>query len=296
MIPAVREVNDLGEIRHHFTVDVEEYFQVSALAPFVSRGTWEQRPRRLHVGMRQLLDMLEQAGARGTFFVLGWVAHHQPEAVREITAAGHEVASHGWGHERVTTLSREEFRASVRDSKAALEDLSGSPVFGYRAPSFSIIRGLEWALDILVEEGYRYDSSLYPVRRPGYGFQGGLRDPHRLERQGGALDEVPPATLRVGPAVLPAAGGAYLRHLPLGLVRSAIVSAERRRVPATLYIHPWELDPDQPRLAVSTITRMRHYGGLHRTAPRLRQLLGEFRFQPIADTLNLAKPAGLASR
>lgn len=272
-------------IQHHFTVDVEEYFQVSALQPVVPRSSWEERPSRLDIGMRLLLELLAERGARGTFFTLGWVAKHHPNVVREIAAAGHEVASHGWGHERVTTLTPDEFRTSVRESKAVLEDLSGAPVLGYRAPSFSIVRGGEWALDILAEQGYRYDSSLFPVRRPGYGFAGGQRIPHRLETASGSLDEFPPATIQLGPAVLPAGGGAYFRLFPYCLVRSALRTAERRGVPATFYIHPWELDPDQPELDVPLRTKIRHYGGLSRTVPRLRRLLSEFRFEPIAETL-----------
>jgi len=274
-------------LRHHFTVDVEEYFQVAALAPFVARGTWEKIAPRLHVGMQRLLELLDEHGARGTFFVLGWVAEHHPGIVREIAARGHEVASHGWGHERVTTLTPDAFRSSVRDSKRALEDLTSAPVYGYRAPSFSILRGGEWALDILAEEGYRYDSSLYPVRRAGYGYAGGGRDPYRIETAAGPLDELPPATLRFGPATLPAGGGAYLRLLPYALIANSLASAARRGVPATFYIHPWELDPEQPQLTVPMLTRIRHYGGLGRTVPRLRRLLVAFEFQPIARTLGL---------
>ncbi|UCF20382.1 MAG: DUF3473 domain-containing protein, partial [Gemmatimonadota bacterium] len=166
-----------------------------------------------------------------------------------------------------------------------LEELSGGHVLGFRAPSFSIVPGCEWALDVLVEEGYRYDSSLFPVRRPGYGYPDGGRDPHWLERPAGRLAEVPPATLRLGGINLPAAGGAYFRILPYGLARAAVRDSEGRGVPATFYIHPWEIDPDQPRMDVPLLTRVRHYSGLGRTLDRLRRLLGEFRFQPIADTV-----------
>src|SRR4051812_29418524 len=158
------------------------------MEPYVSRQSWEGITPRLHVGTRRLLDLLAERQAPGTFFILGWVARHHPEIVREIAAAGHEIASHGWGHERITTLSPDQFRVSVRDSKRALEDLTGQQVVGYRAPSFSIVRGGEWALDILLEEGYRYDSSLFPVRRAGYGYLGGGRDPYRIERAAGILD------------------------------------------------------------------------------------------------------------
>ena len=283
--------SDSSTPRHHFTVDVEEYFQVGALERFVDRASWERIPSRIEVGMRRVLDLLEAHGVQGTFFVLGWVAKYHPALVREIVNRGHEVASHGWGHERVTTLSLEQFRASVRDSKRALEDLCGSPVLGYRAPSFSIVRGMEWALDILIEEGYRYDSSLFPVRRSGYGFVGGARDPHRIAREGGTIDELPPATIRVGSAVLPAGGGAYFRLFPYDVVRRAFIHAERRGVPATFYIHPWELDPDQPRLHVPLKTRVQHYGRLRSTEHRLARFLGEFRFQTMAETLDLRQVA-----
>jgi polysaccharide deacetylase family protein (PEP-CTERM system associated) len=278
-------VIDRHRTRHHFTVDVEEYFQVASLAPYVTRASWEQIPGRVGIGTRTLLELLAERGMRGTFFVLGWIAKHDAALVREIASAGHEIASHGWGHERVVTLTPEQFRASVRDSKVALEDISGRPVLGYRAPSFSIIRGEEWALDILLEEGYRYDSSLYPVKRRGYGFEGGQPDPHQLTREGGVLEEFPPATLQVGRTTLPAGGGAYLRLLPYAVIRRALSSSQDRGVPATFYIHPWELDPDQPRLPVPLRTRVRHYGGLRRTTPLLRRLLSEFEFQPIVQTL-----------
>jgi polysaccharide deacetylase family protein (PEP-CTERM system associated) len=186
---------------------------------------------------------------------------------------------------RVTHQRPEEFRASVRRSKYVLEDLSGSAVAGFRAPSFSIVPGKEWALDILVEEGYRYDSSLFPIRRPGYGFPNGKRDLHWLERPTGRLIEVPPATLRWGGLNLPAGGGAYFRLFPYELVREALRACERRGVPGTFYIHPWEIDPEQPRFQVPWLTRLRHYGGLAGTEARLRRLLAEFRFKTVATTL-----------
>jgi polysaccharide deacetylase family protein (PEP-CTERM system associated) len=275
------------QIFHHFTVDVEEYFQVLALEPYAPRSEWEKLPSRLDVGLHLLLDLLSEHEARATFFVLGWIAERAPALVREIAERGHEVASHGSDHRRVTTITRDQFRESVRSSKRLLEDVTGQPVFGYRAPNFSIVRGGEWALDILLQEKYRYDSSLFPVRRKEYGFVGGGRDPYRLELPSGTLEEIPPATLNVGRAIVPAAGGAYFRHLPYSLVSSALLSAERRGVPGTFYIHPWELDPGQPRITAPLLTRVRHYGGLARTIPRLKRLLSSFRFQPIAVSLHL---------
>lgn len=270
---------------HHFTVDVEEYFQVSALERYVSRTSWDDFPSRVTRSVETLLELLAEYGARGTFFVLGWIARKHPHVVTAIADAGHEIASHGWGHERVTQLSRDAFRESVRSSRQELEARSRQRVLGYRAPSFSIVRGGEWALDILLEEGYTYDSSLFPVKRSGYGYVGGSRDPHPLQRAGGSLAEFPPTTIGVPPVLFPAGGGAYFRLLPYALIRSAFRACEARGVSGTFYIHPWELDPDQPRLPVNWRTRIRHYGGLKSTAGRLRHLVADFRFQSIATTL-----------
>jgi polysaccharide deacetylase family protein (PEP-CTERM system associated) len=222
---------------------------------------------------------------RATMFVLGWVAERFPNLVRQLADAGHEIASHGWDHKRVTTITPDEFRESVRRSRALLEDQAGARVLGFRAPSFSITPSNAWALDVLLEEGYSYDSSLMPITRRGYGFPGGQRDPHWLERASGRLREIPPATLRTARFNLPAGGGAYFRLFPYSLIAAAFRQAERRGVPATFYIHPWEVDPEQPRMDVNMKTRVRHYGGLNHTVPRLRRLFNEFRFGPIADSL-----------
>lgn len=271
---------------HHFTVDVEEYFHVSAFERHVPRASWEGRERRLARTMPWLLDQLAGAGARGTFFVLGVVGRSDPEVVRAIAAAGHEIASHGWDHRRVTELDPPAFRAQVRDSRALLEDLAGTGVNGYRAPSFSIVPGREWALEILVEEGYRYDSSLYPVRRPGYGYPGGARGMHTIPTPAGEIVELPPATLRLGGANFPAGGGGTFRQLPLAFTRAALRDCAGRGEPGTFYIHPWELDPDQPRIpGLPRLTRIRHYRGLDRARGRIDALLREFRFRSIAESL-----------
>ncbi len=269
---------------HHFTVDVEEYFQVSAFEPWVLRSNWDSLESRVAESTIRLADVLNARGIRGTFFVLGWVAEREPGLIKELANSGHEIASHGWDHCRVTNQTPDEFRYSVRRTKHFLEDLVGVPVSGFRAPSFSIVPGREWALDILIEEGYAYDSSLFPIRRPGYGYTRGGRDPHWLTRSGGRLLEIPPATLRRFGMNIPAGGGAYLRLFPYKLVQSALLESALRGVPGTFYIHPWEMDPDQPRIATSWTTRFRHYGGLNRTADRVTALLDEFSFQPIADT------------
>lgn len=269
-------------IHHHFTVDVEEYFQVSAFESVVRREHWADYPSRVCASTRAIVDLLRQYRSGGTFFVLGHVARQHPGMVREIAAEGHEVASHGWDHRKVTDQTPDEFRESVRRTKAFLEDLVGQPVLGFRAPSFSIVRGREWALDILAEEGYTYDSSLFPIHRPGYGYAAARRDPHWLEVASGRLRQFPPTTLRRFGANLPAAGGAYFRIFPYQLVRSGFRDCERRGVPGTFYIHPWEIDPQQPRLSAPASTRFRHYTGLARTLPRLHRLLSEFRFASIA--------------
>jgi polysaccharide deacetylase family protein (PEP-CTERM system associated) len=273
----------LAVIRHYFTVDVEEHFQVRALAPWVARERWESLESRVARNVDRLLQLLAAHGATGTFFTLGWVAERQPAMIKAIAAGGHEVASHGYDHRRVVELTPDAFRDQVRRTKAVLEDLSGQPCLGYRAPNYSIVAGHEWALDILVEEGYRYDSSLFPITRPGYGYPGGGRDPYWLDRPAGRLFEVPPTTLRRAGLNLPAAGGAYFRLLPPVLVRAALRDAERRSQPGTFYLHPWEIDPGQPRFLVPFLTRVRHYGGLAGTWGRLERLVREFRFTSIAE-------------
>ena len=235
-----------GRVRHFFTVDVEEYFQVVALAPYAPMSKWESFLSRVEASTDQLLELMARRGATGTFFTVGWVAERHPEMMRRIVAAGHEVASHTYDHVRITHQTPEHFRDSVRRTKQIIEDITGSPVIGFRAPSFSIIPGYEWALDILIEEGHRYDSSLFPVRRSGYGYPGGDRDPYVLTRPAGSLIEFPPVTLDVLGARLPAAGGAYFRILPPQLVHAAMRSSEKRGVPGTLDRKSTRLNSSHP--------------------------------------------------
>jgi polysaccharide deacetylase family protein (PEP-CTERM system associated) len=289
-----------SSISHYFTVDVEEYFQVNAFESKISRDDWDKWPTRLENNLPPLLDLLERYDARGTFFVLGWVAERMPALVRRIAAAGHEVASHGHWHRRIPTLTREQFRDDIRRSKHVLEDVTGQTVHGFRAPSFSILPGFEWAFDALLDEGYRYDSSLFPIRRRGYGYPSAPRAAHVLQRPNGRLAEFPLATRTFGRLALPAAGGGYLRQFPFGIVRGAFRAAAASGTPATFYIHPWEIDPDQPRVDVSLVTRIRHYRGLSSTLGRIQQLLTEFRFSPILrdvdHVLGAAIPAASANR
>jgi polysaccharide deacetylase family protein (PEP-CTERM system associated) len=270
---------------HHFSVDVEEYFHVSAFEPFVPHETWDGFESRVSASVNRLLELLARSQSHATFFMLGWLAARQPALVHRIAAAGHEIASHGWDHARVTQQTPVAFRDSIRRTKIVLEDLAATPVLGFRAPSFSILPGYEWALDVLLEEGYRYDSSLFPVHRNGYGYANGHRDPHWIDRPAGRLAEVPPATLRRWGAQVPAGGGAYFRLFPYAVVKMALRDCERRGVPGTFYIHPWEVDADQPRLDVPLLTRIRHYGGLRGTVARLERLLAEFRFTAIGETV-----------
>jgi len=270
---------------HFFTVDVEEYFQVKALESVVSPNEWLSQPSRVARSIDELLGCLDRHGVQATFFVLGWLAEHRPAVVRAIAEAGHEIASHGFRHERVTSLSPQAFREDVHSSKEALENLTGASVLGYRAPSFSIIPGFEWAFDVLIEAGYRYDSSLFPIRRRGYGYPSAPRAPHIIQRSYGVLAEFPLATTRVFNYPIPAAGGGYLRQFPLAVIRRAFREASERGEPATFYIHPWEIDPGQPRLRVSAVNRVRHYRGLAGTIGRIEALLDEFAFGTIASYL-----------
>ena len=277
---------------HLFTVDVEEYFHVNAFEPFVSRDRWDTYPSRVDRATDEILELLARHGASGTFFTLGWLARTRPALVRRIADAGHEIASHGFWHRRVPTLAPELFRADVRDAKAALEDVCGQPVLGFRAPSFSIVPGYEWAFDVLLEEGYEYDSSRFPIRRPGYGSPNTPRSPYLIRRAAGTLLELPLATARVLGTLLPAAGGGYLRQFPFPLIRRAFREATAAGVPAVFYVHPWEVDPGQPRMPVPPLVRVRHYRGLRRTLALMDRLLSEFAFTSVAarrPTLSLTE-------
>lgn len=293
---SIRHAAARSAVIHHFTVDVEEHFQVSAFEPWISRSQWDRLESRVEIGTDRLLDLLARYEVRGTFFVLGWVAERRPALVRRIADVGHEVASHGWDHRRVTELRPPEFRESVRRTKARLEEIAGARVVGFRAPSFSIVPGREWALDVLLEEGYHYDSSLFPIRRRGYGYPSGLRVQHWIPRPAGMLLEAPPATLQVWGWNLPAAGGGYFRIFPYAVVRAALRDLESIGAGGTFYIHPWEVDPEQPRFDVPVKTRLRHYTGIERTLGRLERLLAEFRFAPIAETLYRLEPHDLDAR
>lgn len=229
--------------------------------------------------------MFEDYRCRATFFVLGWVAERDPGLVREIIEAGHEVACHSYSHRRVSTLTPAEFREDLRRARRVIEDAAGVRILGYRAPSFSIGRKNAWALEILCEEGFLYDSSIFPIRHDLYGFPGAPRFPHRLRfHSNQTLFEIPMSTVRIGRMMCPTGGGGYLRLLPMQYTRWAIRQIhEKERQPFVLYFHPWELDPQQPRIAGTWKSRFRHYVGLGRMENRLRELLEHGHFQPFRD-------------
>lgn len=263
-----------GEAPIVLSVDVEDYYQVAAFSRQVRRADWEWYPPRIERNVERLLELFGQWKVRATFFVLGWEARQRPQLVRAIAEHGHEVACHSMWHREIYSLSPQEFLADTREAKATIEDAIGREVVGYRAPSFSLRLDSLWALPLLVQLGFRYDSSIFPVRHPNYGIPGAAPAPSRLGFAGQTLWELPPATAAVGRHRIAVAGGAYLRHLPFPLLRWGIRRLTRvERQPAMLYLHPWEIDPWQPRLRASWLTRLRHYGGLAQTETRLEQLV-----------------------
>jgi len=268
-----------------FSADVEDYFQVEALRRFCPRDRWESFPDRTVANTDRLLDLLDQRNARGTFFVLGWTARRHPDLVRRIAARGHEVGSHGFDHELVYNQSPAAFRADIRRARALLQDLSGQPVVGYRAPSYTIVQRTLWALPILADEGYLYDSSIFPVPRRRYGMPRAPRWPWRFALPEGGIAEFPLPTIRLGVFNLPATGGAYLRLLPYRLQLWALRRMARRRQPFVLTVHPWELDPGQPRFPTGLRTRWTHYHNLGRTHSRLDGLLATGIFRPLFEVL-----------
>jgi polysaccharide deacetylase family protein (PEP-CTERM system associated) len=271
------------------TVDVEEYFHPNAMDGAVDPSRWDDLPRRVEHNTHRMLDLLSEHGVQATFFVLGWVAERLPQLVVEIARRGHEVACHGYAHRLVYRLGPQRFRDDVSRGKRILEDCIGSRVTGFRAASCSIVETTLWALDILIEEGFEYDSSIFPVRHDLYGIPGFRRFAVRLERAGGEIVEIPLSTVRLLGRNWPVAGGGYFRLFPYWVTRLSLERLNRREhEPAIVYVHPWELDLEQPRLQAGALSRFRQYTNLHRTETRLRRLLGEFTFAPIRDVIQRA--------
>ena len=259
------------------SIDVEDWFQVSAFAPHIDRADWPRLPCRVERNVDRLLELLQGHGAQATFFTLGWIAERYPQLVRRIVAAGHELASHGYGHLRASEQSREEFRADIDRARKLLQDIGQVPVNGYRAPSFSIGAGNLWAFDELAAAGYRYSSSVYPIAHDHYGMPQAPRFAWRTES---GLIELPVTTTRWAGRNWPAGGGGYFRLAPYAVSRWAIARVNQRDAqPAIFYMHPWEIDPAQPRVGqASAKARFRHYLNLGRTEARLVRLLGDFRW------------------
>ncbi len=278
-------------IRNAMTVDVEDYFQVSAFDDVVERNTWDGFELRVEASTRRLLTLFATHDVRATFFVLGWVAERCPELVRDIHLAGHEVASHGYGHQLVHRLTPEGFRDDLARAREAIETAApGAKVEGFRAPSFSITPDTLWAYDVMREAGYRYSSSVFPVHHDRYGMPAFPRRPVQLtDYEGRSMWEVPMTTWRVLGRNVPVAGGGWMRVLPPSIMRRGIRAANAEGTSAIIYLHPWEVDPEQPRMATATrASRLRHYINLDKTYDRLRGLLEAFPFGTIRDVLDTA--------
>ena len=280
-------------ITNALTIDVEDYFQVSAFAPYIKRSEWDSRECRVERNIERILAMLAERDVKATFFTLGWIAERYPQMVRQIVDQGHELASHGYGHERASDLSREAFRSDVDRAKKILEDLAGKPVQGYRAPSFSIGTGNLWAFDSLAQAGYRYSSSIYPIAHDHYGMPDSPRFAYRV---GTGLLEIPVTTLRLMNRNMPSSGGGYFRLLPYSVTRWMLRRVNQQdREAAIFYFHPWEIDADQPRIdGIDARTRFRHYVNIDRMESKLRQLLVDFRWGRMDDIFLDRAPAAPA--
>lgn len=281
-------------MRNILTVDVEDYFMVSAFADMVKFEDWHRYESRIEKNTLKVLDLLDGYGVKATFFTLGWIAEHHPKVVIEIQHRGHELACHGYNHRLIYNLCPDEFRRDLRKSKQLIEDITGEPVKGFRAASYSITKKSLWALDILAEEGFAYDSSIFPIYHDIYGYPEFNRFSVKVSNnRGESILEIPLSTVRVFGRNIPIAGGGYLRFAPVRLVEWAINSLNKKEAqPAVIYFHPWEVDPEQPKLNGGRISSFRHYTNIAKTIPKLRRLLNNFQFGPIkqvfADKLTIS--------
>jgi polysaccharide deacetylase family protein (PEP-CTERM system associated) len=277
----------MGMFRNAMTIDVEDYFHVSAFDGVIARDTWSQRDSRVERNTHRLLELFDDAAVSATFFFLGCVAEQFPKLVRAVQEEGHEIACHGYSHRLIFRQSRGEFRTETCRAKRILEDLTGEAVAGYRAASFSITQDSIWALDVLAEAGFTYDSSIAPVRHDIYGLSTARPYPHCIETMAGrSLVEFPPSTISIAGYRLPIGGGGYFRLFPYAFTRSCLDTINTTRgMPFTFYLHPWEIDPDQPRIDVGWKSRFRHYNNLHKCEQRLERLLRDFRFGTMSAVL-----------
>lgn len=262
-------------IKNVVSVDVEDYFHAEAFSGVVDRSLWENQPTRVEANTRRLLELLAELKVHATFFVLGWVADRFPSLLRQIVQEGHELACHSYWHRLIYKLTPSEFREDTYRGKSAIEEISGQPVLGYRAPTYSVVDRCVWALDILAELGFVYDSSIFPIHHDRYGMPWAPRAPFRFETASGTITEFPITTFRLAGHNMPVGGGAYLRLLPMFYTRLGLKRVQNEGVPIVLYIHPWEVDPEQPRLPVGLATRLRHYGNLSLTYERFNKVLKE---------------------
>lgn len=276
-----------SNIKNVLTIDVEDYFHVAALAKSIKPEDWDTISPRVTRNSYQLLDLFDEKNVKATHFVLGWVAERFPELIREIESRGHEVASHGYSHQLVYTQSPALFEQEARDSKNLLEDIIGKPVKGYRAASYSITRKSLWALDILAEQGFKYDSSIFPIAHDRYGIKGSPEFPHVLETPNkSTLVEYPLSTFRILGQSIPVAGGGYFRIYPYWLSRFFYRKINHQAAPFVFYLHPWEIDPAQPRVKASMLSEFRHYNNLDKGYQRLSRLLTDFEFTTMHEKLD----------
>ncbi|VAW53741.1 FIG004655: Polysaccharide deacetylase [hydrothermal vent metagenome] len=274
------------QIQNALTVDVEDYFQVSAFAESIKPHEWDNHPLRVEKNTHKVLDLFDDYQIKATFFVLGWVAERRPDLVLEIARRGHEVACHGYSHQLIYNQSKDVFRQETIRAKKILEDIVQRPVRGYRAASYSITRRSLWALDILAEAGFEYDSSIFPVRHDRYGIPGSPKFPYILDTPAGhKLVEFPISTAKFMGYHLPVAGGGYFRLYPYWLSRAGLRQINRKKKPFIFYLHPWEVDPDQPRISASRLSRFRHYNNLDKCESRLRSLASDFKFTTVEKVL-----------
>lgn len=281
------------QLLNAFTVDVEEYFQVSAFERQFPRSAWDSIGSRLDIGLDALLRLAAEAEARGTFYFLGWTAERRPELLRRVISEGHEIGCHSFDHRLVYEMSEDDFRLDLRRALDAIQNATGEPCRLYRAPSFSVIDRSLWALEVLAEEGIRIDSSIYPIRHDRYGIRGAPRHAYRPLPGRPEFVEVPPSTVRIAGVVLPCAGGGYLRLYPMTLTKAAMRRINRREgQPVVVYVHPWEFDPEQPRVDAGILRNARHRVNIGRMRGRMALLLRSFRFAPLSEVVNALGGAG----
>jgi polysaccharide deacetylase family protein (PEP-CTERM system associated) len=271
------------------TFDVEDYYQVEAFKKYIKFEEWPKYPSRVVENTRKITDILDERNVKATFFILGWIAERFPDMIKRLTDEGHEIATHGYAHHMVYTQTPADFEKDLALSLEILETISGSKVIGYRAPTYSIIEGAYWAFDILLKYNLLYDSSIFPITHDRYGVPNGERFPHQIRRDpGAAIMEFPLSTLRFGKWNFPIAGGGYMRLLPYWVLKKGIQHLNHQQQSAIIYLHPWELDPEQPKIPnIPATTRVRHYLNLRSTATKLRKLIHDFEFAPIKEVLKL---------